>query len=267
VLFVETETGGTNAEAGSLGATWTDATAATEDSALILYTSDTSNLAEKMRIHTNASGITTAGVGSLGTSTPWAGWSVEQGGDTVPTFVVSDAGTSTPFIIVDGAGRVGIGTTSIPSTSNLTYKFATDGTVSMMNITGGSAGDEDVCRNPTTGELTDANGTACIVSSIRFKENISPFDNALSTIKALNPVTFTYKPELDHSIIKGKTHFGLIAEEVEKILPEVVGYEDDGITPRTIEYDELVPMLIKGMQEQQVQIDELKERIKILENK
>ena len=203
----------------------------------------------------------------ISSSTPFAGLSVEQVTSNTPVVFVGDQGTSTPHLIVDGSGRVGIGTSSLVSTGNLTYKFGVNGTVALQGISAGAAGDDDVCMNPLTNELTDANSSTCIVSSVRFKENILPQENAMSTIMALNPVSFNYKPELDHSIIKGKKHFGLIAEEVEKIIPEIVRYEDDGVTPRSLAYDELIPFLIKGMQEQQLEINELKKEIEYLKSK
>jgi hypothetical protein len=65
-----------------------------------------------------------------------------------------------------------------------------------------------------------ANGRLGIApSSARFKQHIKPMDKESETILALKPVTFHYKQELDPESIP---QFGLVAEEVEKINPDLV---------------------------------------------
>ena len=64
-----------------------------------------------------------------------------------------------------------------------------------------------------------------VVSSARFKNQIKPMDKASEAILALKPVTFHYKEELDPD---GMPQFGLIAEEVEKVNPDLVVRDDDG---------------------------------------
>jgi hypothetical protein len=61
-----------------------------------------------------------------------------------------------------------------------------------------------------------------IVSSARFKEGIKPMNKASETILALKQVTFRYKEELDPDKIP---QFGLVAEEVEKVNPDLVARE------------------------------------------
>ena len=65
----------------------------------------------------------------------------------------------------------------------------------------------------TTGQLVT------VQSSKRFKEAIKPMDKASEVILALNPVTFRYKRELDP---QGIPQFGLVAEQVEKVDPDLV---------------------------------------------
>src|SRR5207253_2479901 len=62
-------------------------------------------------------------------------------------------------------------------------------------------------------------------SSARFKEAIKPMDSASETMLALKPVTFRYKHELDPD---GIPRFGLVAEQVEKVNPDLVVRDDDG---------------------------------------
>lgn len=171
------------------------------------------------------------------------------------------------FFLDGGNDFIGIATSAPWRT------FSVNGSVALAGITAGSAGDDDVCMTPSNNELTDANGAACLVSSIRFKENIMPQSSVLSLINKFNAVTFTFKPELDHSLVKGKLRHGLIAEEVEKIAPELVSYEDDGVTPRSLRWEEITTLLLKGEQElikkveeQDNEIKELKKEIKYLKS-
>jgi hypothetical protein len=86
----------------------------------------------------------------------------------------------------------------------------------------------------TTGQL----GT--IVSSARFKEAIKPMDKASKAILALKPVTFRYKKALDPQAIP---QFGLVAEQVEKIDPQLVAYDEQG-KPYSVRYEAVNAMLL-----------------------
>ena len=87
----------------------------------------------------------------------------------------------------------------------------------------------------------DTNGRlGTTASSARFKQNIQPMNEASESIHALKPVTFHYNKELDHS---GSLQFGLVAEEVEKVNPALVVYDDDG-KPYTVRYEAVDAMLL-----------------------
>jgi hypothetical protein len=86
----------------------------------------------------------------------------------------------------------------------------------------------------TTGQL----GT--VVSSARFKEAIKPMDKASEAILALKPVTFRYKKELDPD---GIPQFGLVAENVEKVNPDLVARDEKG-KPFTVRYEAVNAMLL-----------------------
>ena len=89
--------------------------------------------------------------------------------------------------------------------------------------------------------MVDANGhLGTITSSERFKDGIKPMDRASKAILALKPVTFRYRKELDPNAI---AQFGLVAEEVEKVSPELVAYDDQG-KPYTVRYEAVNAMLL-----------------------
>ena len=80
------------------------------------------------------------------------------------------------------------------------------------------------------GVIVDTNGQlGTVVSSERFKDGIKPMDRASEAILALKPVTFRYKPDLDP---EGIAQFGLIAEQVEKVDPDLVARDEQAsLTP------------------------------------
>jgi len=78
-------------------------------------------------------------------------------------------------------------------------------------------------------------------SSIRFKENLQPIKNALEIVQKLGGVTFNWKET-------GKHDTGLIAEEVEKVAPDFVLKDEDGI-PVAIDYGRITSVLIEAIKE------------------
>ena len=99
-------------------------------------------------------------------------------------------------------------------------------------------------------------------SDVRLKHDIKPLESSLSIISQLNPVTYKWK----HKENDTEDHIGLIAQEVEKVVPSVVKEsempfhteEGDNTEYKSIRYTELIPHLIGAIQEQQKQINELK---------
>jgi hypothetical protein len=89
-------------------------------------------------------------------------------------------------------------------------------------------------------------------SSARFKEAIKPMDKASESILALKPVTFRYKQELDPQRI---AQFGLVAEEVEKVNPDLVARDDEG-KPYTVRYEAVNAMLLNEFLKAHHKIDE-----------
>jgi hypothetical protein len=78
------------------------------------------------------------------------------------------------------------------------------------------------------------------VSSRRFKDEIRPMDRASEAILALQPVTFRYKKEFDPA---GTAQFGLVAEDVEKVNPDLVVHDKEG-KPYSVRYDQVNAMLL-----------------------
>ena len=91
-----------------------------------------------------------------------------------------------------------------------------------------------------------------VVSSARFKTQIKPMDKASEAILALKPVTFCYKKELDPD---GMPQFGLIAEEVEKVNPDLVVRDEDGKV-NTVRYEAVNAMLLNEFLKEHSKVEE-----------
>ena len=93
-------------------------------------------------------------------------------------------------------------------------------------------------------------------SDIRLKTNIEPLHNSLDKIKQLHGITYNWNElsQKDQTVRQA----GVIAQDVQKVLPEAV-HETDGFL--SVSYNKLVPLLIEGMKEQQKQIDYLTSRL------
>lgn len=106
-----------------------------------------------------------------------------------------------------------------------------------------------------TNNLT-VNGSIYNPSDERLKQNIFSIDkektNELFTI---NPVSFNYKNDP-----KNNNHFGVLAQDVEKIFPDLV--QDNNISGyKTVNYQEFIPIMLAKMKQMQDEIDELKQRV------
>jgi hypothetical protein len=104
-------------------------------------------------------------------------------------------------------------------------------------------------------------------SDTRLKTNIQTITGSLDIIKSLNGVRYNWTNENDPSFIINNpgSQIGLIAQEVEQILPEIVKF--NGVKDyKTIDYDKIVAVLIEAIKEQQQQIDNLQQQIDSLKS-
>lgn len=102
------------------------------------------------------------------------------------------------------------------------------------------------------------------VSSERFKESVEDMGEASEGLMALRPVRFHYRKDAGGD---GHTEeYGLIAEEVAEVFPDLVVYDEKG-APFTVKYHELAPMLLNEMKKQQAEIAALTARLAQLETR
>ena len=99
------------------------------------------------------------------------------------------------------------------------------------------------------------NGSIFNTSDKILKDNIiSISETKTQNVLNLNPVEYSFKSDINNKI-----HYGFIAQDVEKIYPELVKNSDLGY--KTVNYIEIIPLLLSKMKDMQVEIDELREQI------
>jgi hypothetical protein len=104
------------------------------------------------------------------------------------------------------------------------------------------------------------NGAIFNTSDKNHKEEIKPIsDSKIEKLLDLEPVEYNLKND-----IKKKKHYGLIAQDVEEIYPELIS--DSNLGFKTVNYMELIPLLLLKMKNMQKEIDELKEQIGSIKN-
>jgi hypothetical protein len=101
-------------------------------------------------------------------------------------------------------------------------------------------------------------------SSRRFKRNVRELDGVTEALMRLRPVRFRYRPELVAGA--GGVEYGLIAEEVAEVLPELVRLDREG-RPLSVRYQLLAPLLLSELQRQERTIRELRTRVASLERR
>jgi len=132
------------------------------------------------------------------------------------------------------------------------------------NLMIGADADPSVALHVTGEGYFTSNITAYYSSDISLKDNIRPIESAIFKVQQIRGVEFDWN-EKSTELQQEKGHdVGLIAQEVEKVLPEIVQIREDGI--KAIQYEKVVPLLVEAIKEQQVTIENLTKRIELLEN-
>ena len=151
--------------------------------------------------------------------------------------------------ITTGSNNIEIGTIGALGDSN-TIRIGTGGTQTATFIAG-------IFGVPIAGGVPigiNSSGQLGVrPSSVRFKEAIQPMDKASEAILGLKPVTFHYKKELDP---KGALQFGLVAEEVAKVNPNLVATDEQG-KPFTVRYEEVNAMLLNEFLKEHRKVESL----------
>ncbi len=143
---------------------------------------------------------------------------------------VHNSTAATEHMRITAAGNVGIGVT------NPTVKFQV-------------SGDATISGKFNSNGIQES-------SDIRFKKNIAPLEDALTNLLKVEGVSYNWKQdEFPERNFGYETEIGVIAQELEKIYPELVSTDSDGY--KSVQYSHLVPVLIEAIKEQQLHISSL----------
>ncbi|MGD0208952.1 MAG: tail fiber domain-containing protein [Verrucomicrobiota bacterium] len=163
------------------------------------------------------------------------------------------------YNVTNGSYNIEIGNQGVASDTSI-IRIGTQGTQTntyIAGIYGATAASGVAVYVNSSGQL----GT--VTSSRRFKEDIQDMGSASDVLLALHPVTFRYKPDIDP---QGIAQFGLVAEDVEKVNPDLVAHDDQG-RPYTVRYEAVNAMLLneflkehQKVEQQGAEIEQLKEK-------
>ena len=142
------------------------------------------------------------------------------------------------LINASGATGGGNGNVAIGAASSATYKLNVGGTVASSGV--------------------------ALTSDARYKKNITTISTPLDIINQLRGTSYEFRTDEfpDKNFKEGK-QLGVIAQEVEKVLPELVTTDSEGY--KSVNYEGMIPVLIEGMKAQQQIIEQLEARVKVLE--
>jgi len=126
-----------------------------------------------------------------------------------------------------------------------------------VDASGESSFDGDVTID---GELNVTGDVIAYASSDeRLKENITPIENATDKVKQIGGYTFDWKSDIENITSRSGNDIGLIAQEVEKVVPQVVTTRTNGY--KGVDYQKLVALLIESNKELASRIEELEKKI------
>ena len=161
------------------------------------------------------------------------------GSDALFTNVIATGVTSTTLAATSGITGATLNTTGIVSGSIIKSANAISGSSLLIQGTIKATGDV----------------TAFHSSDARLKSNITPIKGALDKIKTIGGYEFDWNDKSEHT----GHDVGVIAQEIEFVLPEVVVTRENGY--KAVRYEKIVALLIEALKEQQLQIDELKAKL------
>ena len=115
-------------------------------------------------------------------------------------------------------------------------------------------------------DLLEVNGKiGCVsvntLSDRRYKSNIKTIDSGLIKILQLRGVTYDWDKTRTERNLDNKNHIGFIAQELELVLPQAVNVGEDAQKTRTVDYQEVIPVLVEAIKDQQKEIETLKKTL------
>jgi hypothetical protein len=139
----------------------------------------------------------------------------------------------------------------------------------VLYVNGNSAnvgiGTSDPSQKLTVAGNICATGSIGACSDIRYKTNLAPVTDGLKTVLSLNGIYYNWKSELKDKGFTKERQIGFAAQEVEKLIPEMVQTDKDGY--KSVDYSRLTAVLVEAVKEQQKMIEEKGKKIDDLEKR
>jgi hypothetical protein len=182
-----------------------------------------------------------------GSSQILGGSGVWSGSAQMPVGVVSGSSQIVQLLptgVVSGSSQI-LGGSTIHSSSIGDYQFNSIGVGTAASTTAGEI--------RATGDIT-----AFFSSDIRLKENITPIVNALEKVNQISGNTYDWKEGYDEVHSHKGSDVGVIAQEIESILPQIVMNRDNGF--KAVQYEKIIPLLIEAIKELSTKIDRLENK-------
>ena len=245
--------GGSVIKSGKILSDWESA----NNSLLSFYTTGSGTLAERLRITSTGKCEVYKGTSTTGKTSGSEAFIVGNGGSN-HRFAVYPNGST----VIGGTGDIGNynillqndGAITAKSSYTVLHPSAASSGIQAYGTYANGVNTFSVKTDGSaefSGSITSS-GDITSSSDISLKDNVITYENALDKVLAMRGV------EYDRNDMDGKHEVGLIAQEVEKIIPEVVG-ETKGI--KNIAYGKLTAVLIEAIKEQQQQIEDLKQQL------
>lgn len=218
----------------------------------LLVTGSNSPASASLEVHGSGSNIFKV-EGSVGTL-----FSVDDGLDDVIFAANNISGTPVISANVDNTVRLGklggfgiVISGSTPAPNDSQAKIIITGSIH----TSGSLG-IGMAASSTIGRIDAKNDVVAFsTSDERLKNNITPIENALDKVSQVQGIEFDWIPK--EGVHGNEGHdVGVIAQEIEKVLPEVVQNRDNGY--KAVKYEKIIPLLIEAIKELQAEVQELK---------
>jgi len=233
------------------------ANTATGLNALLANTGGNNNTGDgvdSLQSNTTGNNNTASGAFALNRNTTGSG-NTAQGNTALNKNTTGSNNTTLGFLagqnLTTGSNNIDIGANVVGAASEAnTIRIGKQGTQKATFV----AGISGVAVTGSTVVVNASGKLGVATSSARFKQAIKPIDKASEAILALKPVSFRYKSEIDP---EGTPQFGLIAEEVEKVNPDLVGRDENGKV-NTVRYEAVNAMLLNEFLKAHRDVQELK---------